>query len=127
MPELTLPDTFASDGFLQRIEKVFFSLANFPHFTGIHEIGGSSKMRMTHLFRFACAFLFTALWFACVGMGQTETATVSGLITDETGAAVPGAEAKLQSLDRGTVTTATTQPMMRGFMYSQASAPANIK
>jgi hypothetical protein len=41
-------------------------------------------------------------------MGQTETAAVSGLITDETGAVVPGAEVKLQSVDRGTVTTATT-------------------
>src|SRR5258708_9328121 len=72
------------------------------------QIGGSSTMRMAHLFRFACAFLFSALCFAWVAMGQTETATVSGLITDETGAVVPGAEVKLQSVDRGTVATATT-------------------
>src|SRR5947209_10848184 len=65
-------------------------------------------MRMTHLSRIVSAFLFTALWFTCVAIGQTETATVSGLITDETGAVVPGAEVKLQSVDRGTVTTATT-------------------
>src|SRR5260370_30897589 len=65
-------------------------------------------MRMTHLLRVACVFLFGALWFACVVMGQTETAAVSGLITDETGAVVPGAEVKLQSVDRGTVATATT-------------------
>jgi len=43
-----------------------------------------------------------------LSFAQTETATVSGLITDETGAVVPGAEVKLQSVDRGTVTTATT-------------------
>src|SRR5260370_28492549 len=65
-------------------------------------------MRMTHLLRVACVFLFGALWFACVVVGQTETATVSGLITDETGAVVPGAEVKLQSVDRGTVGTAIT-------------------
>src|SRR6266581_2568252 len=65
-------------------------------------------MRMTHFLRFVCAFLFSALWLAYVAMGQTETATVSGLITDETGAVVPGAEVKLQSVERGTVATATT-------------------
>src|SRR5258706_7204672 len=65
-------------------------------------------MRMTDLLRAVCAFLFSTLWFVCVAMGQTETAAVSGLITDETGAVVPGAEVKLQSLDRGTVATATT-------------------
>src|SRR5467141_2536550 len=65
-------------------------------------------MCMTHLFRFASALLFAFLWFACVAIAQTETATVSGLITDETGAFVPGAEVKLQSVDRGTTTTATT-------------------
>jgi len=58
--------------------------------------------------RVASGFLFSALWFVCVAMGQTETAAVSGLITDEMGAVVPGAEVKLQSVDRGTVATATT-------------------
>src|SRR6266481_2433120 len=94
--------------FFGELKKFFLSLANFPHFAGIHQIGGSSTMRMTHLLRVACAFLSSALWFACVAMGQTETATVSGLITDETGAVVPGAEVKLQSVDRGTVAIATT-------------------
>ncbi len=65
-------------------------------------------MRMTHLLWVAGTFFFTALWFASVAMGQTETGTVSGLITDATGAVVPGAEVKLQSVERGTVTTATT-------------------
>ncbi len=65
-------------------------------------------MRMTRLLWVACAFLFTALWFVRVARAQTETATVSGLITDETGAVVPGAEVKLQSVDRGTTTTAKT-------------------
>src|SRR6266566_2877258 len=65
-------------------------------------------MRMTHLLRVACPFLVTAVWFVGVAIAQTETATVSGLITDETGAVVAGAEVKLQSVDRGTTTTATT-------------------
>src|SRR6266851_6347422 len=52
--------------------------------------------------------LFMILWFACGVVGQTETATVSGLVTDGTGAAVAGAEARLQSVERGTVTTTTS-------------------
>jgi len=63
---------------------------------------------MTHFLRLASLTLFTFSCLAYSAMGQTETATVSGLITDETGAVVPGAEVKLQSVDRGTVATATT-------------------
>ncbi len=65
-------------------------------------------MRMTRLMRFACGFLLIALWFAPRAVGQTETATVSGLITDSTGAVVPGAQVKLQSVERGAVQTVTT-------------------
>jgi hypothetical protein len=65
-------------------------------------------MRMTHLLRTVCAFLLAALCLALVAMGQAETATISGLITDDTGAVVPGAEVKLQSVERGAVGTATT-------------------
>jgi hypothetical protein len=39
---------------------------------------------------------------------QTETATVSGLITDSQGGIVPGAEVQLQSVARGTSQTSTT-------------------
>jgi hypothetical protein len=94
--------------FFGEMKKFFSSLANSPHFAGIHQLGGSSAMRMTHPLRFACAFLFTALWLVSVASAQTETATVSGLITDETGAVVLGVEVKLQSVDRRTVATATT-------------------
>src|ERR1700722_11434136 len=65
-------------------------------------------MRMTHLLRAACTLLFTVVCFLSVATGQTETATVSGLITDDTGAMVPGAEVKLQSVERGTVWISTT-------------------
>jgi hypothetical protein len=41
-------------------------------------------------------------------MGQTETATISGLITDATGAVVGGAEVKLQSVRRGVLGSTTT-------------------
>src|SRR5260370_8489554 len=52
--------------------------------------------------------LFMILWFACGVLGQTETATVSGLVTDRTAAAVSGAEVRLQGVERGTVKTTTT-------------------
>jgi len=65
-------------------------------------------MTIQPVVRFACGLVLGLLLFACAGMGQTETATVSGLITDNTGAVVPGAEVKLQSVDRGTTASGTT-------------------
>src|SRR5882672_3358805 len=66
-------------------------------------------MRVTKLMRFArlCSVLIV-LSFACVAMGQTETATISGLITDATGSVVPKADVQLQSVERGTIQKATT-------------------
>jgi hypothetical protein len=52
-----------------------------------------------------------ALLVCCCAMtlrAQTETATVSGLITDSQGAIVPGAEVQLQSVARGVSSTTTT-------------------
>src|SRR5713101_5830161 len=69
---------------------------------------GCPTMTMTRLMRDACGLVLAVLCFACAAMGQTETAVVSGLITDDTGAVVPGAEVKLQSVERGTVDSATT-------------------
>jgi hypothetical protein len=52
--------------------------------------------------------LFTVLFSAYATMGQTETGTISGLITDETGASVPSAEVQLLNVQRGTTTDART-------------------
>jgi hypothetical protein len=65
-------------------------------------------MTIQPVVRFTCGLVLGLLWFACAAMGQTETATVSGLITDSTGAVVSGAEVKLQSVDRGTTASGTT-------------------
>ena len=65
-------------------------------------------MTITHLTRIACCLVLGLLCFVCAALGQTETATISGLITDGTGAVVPGAQVKLQSVDRGTVESITT-------------------
>ena len=53
-------------------------------------------------------WLILALCFAGRTIAQTETATVSGLITDVSGAPVAGTEVRLLSVDRGTFTTATS-------------------
>src|SRR5438477_11402738 len=63
---------------------------------------------LRRVLRIAGPSLFVAIWFTSAVMGQTETATVSGLVTDRTAAAVGGAEVRLQSVERGTVTTTTT-------------------
>src|SRR5713226_2502252 len=65
-------------------------------------------MTLPRLLRIAGPSLFVTIWCASAVMGQTETATVSGLVTDRTGAAVPGAEMRLLSVERCTVTTTTT-------------------
>src|SRR6266852_6246569 len=65
-------------------------------------------MTLPRFLRVVGPSLFVVLWFACAVMGQTETATISGLATDRTGAAVTGAEIRLQSMEHGTVTTTTT-------------------
>src|SRR5258707_1552967 len=65
-------------------------------------------MTLPRLLRIASPSLFVAIWFASAVMGQTETATVSGLVTDRTAASVSGAEVRLQSVERGTITTTTT-------------------
>jgi len=65
-------------------------------------------MTVTRFMHSVCRLVLMMSCFAVVAMAQTETATISGLITDDTGAVVPGAEVKLQSVDRGTVESATT-------------------
>ena len=47
-------------------------------------------MTLPRLLRIASPSLFVVIWFASAVMGQTETATVSGLVTDRTAAAVSG-------------------------------------
>jgi TonB dependent receptor/Carboxypeptidase regulatory-like domain len=65
-------------------------------------------MKIAHFVRFVCGCLLGLLCVAYVAMGQTETATISGLVTDEGGGMVPNCEVVLQSVERGTLTTAKT-------------------
>lgn len=51
---------------------------------------------------------FVGSWFAGVARAQGTTGTVSGRITDTSGAVVPGTDVKLQSMERGTISTTTT-------------------
>jgi hypothetical protein len=48
--------------------------------------------------------LAVAVYASVVLMAQTETATISGLVTDPSGAGVARAEILLQNVDRGTKT-----------------------
>jgi hypothetical protein len=54
------------------------------------------------------AVLVAVLFWAYATMAQTETGTISGLITDETGASVPGAQVLLFNVQRGTTSDAKT-------------------
>jgi hypothetical protein len=50
--------------------------------------------------------LLILVFFQCTGMGQADTATISGVVTDATGAIISGAAVELESVERGTVTKA---------------------
>ncbi len=65
------------------------------------------------LWSLACALLlsiFCGLWPAASGLlyAQTETATISGLITDDSGAMVVGADVQLLSVQQGTTLNTKT-------------------
>src|SRR6266851_3330537 len=84
-------------------------MANFSGIAATKETRGvHSMMTLLRFLRVVCPSLFIVLGLACAVVAQTETATVSGLVTDRTAAAVSGAEVRLQSVERGTVTTTTT-------------------
>ncbi len=63
--------------------------------------------------RHLCAFLAATLLAVLIpltGRAQSYNATISGTVTDPTGAAVPGVEMTLTSLDTGTAMKAATGP-----------------
>lgn len=65
-------------------------------------------MRIHAATSFVCCFVLSLICLAGIAVGQTETATISGLVTDESGAVVLGAQVQLQSVERGTMRTALT-------------------
>jgi len=65
-------------------------------------------MKLARPSRLACALSLAILASTCTVMGQTETATVLGQVTDSSGAVVVGAEAELKNVERGTITTGKT-------------------
>src|ERR1700738_1830012 len=65
-------------------------------------------MQLARCLRITCPLLFMALCFACSVMGQTDTATISGRVMDSTGGPVVGAAVELRSVERCSVTNATT-------------------
>ena len=69
----------------------------------------SSERALTRIFcRTVGAILLAVICFVSMTRGQSETATLSGVITDEGGGAVPNCEVLLQSVERGNLITAKT-------------------
>src|SRR5260370_40812436 len=59
-------------------------------------------------FRYVALVAIVVLVATSLSFGQTENATVSGRVTDSSGAVVPGAAVQLQSADKGTSVQTTT-------------------
>jgi hypothetical protein len=70
------------------------------------EIGEEYSMRRTRLFN--VILLCGLLCLAKMSTAQTETATVSGRVSDKSGAIVPGAKVEIQSVEQGIVTATVT-------------------
>lgn len=78
-----------------------------PPFTAsLRRVFVSSLTPLCLVVLFLASPLFTGHWSLLYC--QTEIATISGLITDETGGAVPGADVQLLSVARGTTENAKT-------------------
>ena len=65
-------------------------------------------MKLARRLRLACSLIFVSVFLVSAANGQTETATISGIVTDTSGGAVPEAVVKLQSVERGTMQNVTT-------------------
>ena len=85
-------------------------MANCSPFAGRRKTRGNNSMKtLASLLRISLlAVLVTVLFWAYATMAQTESGTISGLITDETGAAIPGAQVQLLNVQRGTSSDAKT-------------------
>ncbi len=73
---------------------------------------------MERLFSRIFWILAICLFLASLGMAQTTTATLSGVLTDETGAVLPGAQVTVSNTATGLRRTVTTDAAGR-FMASQ--------
>jgi Carboxypeptidase regulatory-like domain/TonB dependent receptor len=69
---------------------------------------------LSRVVRAAC----TVLCLVCVAISQTETATVSGIVSDSSGSVVSAAEVDLQNVERGTTTRGTTNSSGFYIFYS---------
>jgi hypothetical protein len=65
-------------------------------------------MSFRSFLKISCLFWLVTLGLASRAMGQADTGTISGVVTDATGGTVAGATVELQSVDRGTVTKAAS-------------------
>ena len=119
--------------FMLRIDEIQILAAKFSDFAGIHERQRKNRdltergvsdrcsgaLRSGGAMTAAIKAMKCGKWqaiclvlIACAGAttmrAQTETATVSGLITDNSGAVVPSADVKLESVERGIVQIVST-------------------
>ncbi|MGH9644017.1 MAG: carboxypeptidase regulatory-like domain-containing protein [Terriglobales bacterium] len=87
-------------------EKHFVQVANSYFGTGRLNQDQEEFMLFRRMLQFVC--LSILVMFAVSAFAQSETATISGRITDQSGAVLPGADVVLQSADRGAAMTTTT-------------------
>lgn len=68
--------------------------------------------------------LVATLVLIAVALGQTESATVAGRVSDSSGAAIAGADVEINFVERGT--TRTTKTNETGVYIISGCNPANI-
>src|SRR5579862_17565 len=83
-------------------------MANFSPGAGTHGLRRCIPMAPGSVVRFALLVVAMVLVMAGAAGAQTESGTISGLVTDPMGALIANAQVQLQSVEHGTVTTVTT-------------------
>jgi hypothetical protein len=71
-----------------------------------HEQWEAAMMKTIAWFAFRCALILTAC--SSISLGQTVTGSITGEVTDPSGAVIPGAAVTAHSLDTGVDTSTTT-------------------
>src|ERR1700723_253218 len=98
----------ATEAILQRVDriKVCKKLQLRKVQTSVHSIFEEAAMKLS-VFRLVATVIFLG-WLCSVSAGAQVSATLSGRVTDSTGAAVPAATVTANDLDTGVSRTAVT-------------------
>jgi outer membrane receptor protein involved in Fe transport len=94
-------------------------------FLRIHSLGGR-MFRRIQLISLLMILVVSSILFSVVAIAQTTTARMSGVVTDESGAVLPGATLTISNTDTGIVRTATSDSSGRYIVLQLPPGPYRV-